>query len=96
MTTESPAPVLALAKHLQAVGARMYGAFWCSHCYEQKQMFGRQAMEYVGYVECYPEGYRSGVEMAGACKEADIQGFPTWIVKGQVGYMLLSRTLVCS
>ena len=49
------------------------------------QMFGRQAMEYVAYVECYPEGYRSGVQIAAACKEADIQGFPTWIVKGQVG-----------
>ena len=40
VTTESPAPVLSLAKHLQAVGAQMYGAFWCSHCYEQKQVGG--------------------------------------------------------
>lgn len=25
-----------LAKHLTAAGAKMYGAFWCSHCYDQK------------------------------------------------------------
>ena len=34
----------------------MYGAFWCSHCYEQKQAFGAAAMEAFPYVECFPEG----------------------------------------
>lgn len=74
---------IALAKQLKAIGAKMYGAFWCSHCFEQKQMFGKEAMKYFDYVECYPEGYRSGVQIAKECDAVDIQGFPTWIINGQ-------------
>ena len=35
----------------------MYGAFWCSHCLEQKEEFGQQAMKDFPYVECYPDGF---------------------------------------
>ncbi|KAL2643743.1 hypothetical protein R1flu_011330 [Riccia fluitans] len=83
VVTVSTTREISLAKHLQSIGAKMYGAFWCSHCYEQKQMFGREAMKYVDYVECYPDGYRKGVQLAKACDAANIQGFPTWIIKGQ-------------
>lgn len=38
ITTKSSPLALALAKHLQLIGAKMYGAFWCSHCLEQKQV----------------------------------------------------------
>lgn len=84
ITTSSSSATLSLAKHLQSVGAKMYGAFWCSHCYEQKQMFGREAMKYLEYIECYPEGYRRGVKIAKPCESAKIDGFPTWIIKGKV------------
>lgn len=43
----------------------MYGAFWCTHCFEQKQAFGVQAMQDFPYVECYPEGW----QRVGACKQ---------------------------
>ncbi len=46
-----------LAKRLKAAGAKMYGAFWCSHCFEQKQSFGKDAVADLPYVECYPDGY---------------------------------------
>lgn len=46
-----------LAKRLKAAGAKMYGAFWCSHCFEQKQSFGKEAVADLPYVECYPDGY---------------------------------------
>lgn len=36
----------------------MYGAFWCTHCYDQKQEFGAQAMAEFPYVECFPEGWK--------------------------------------
>ncbi|HEY9888334.1 MAG TPA: hypothetical protein V6D02_08030, partial [Candidatus Obscuribacterales bacterium] len=29
-----------LAQHLTAQGATMYGAFWCPHCADQKELFG--------------------------------------------------------
>lgn len=38
ITTPSSPFAIALAKHLNAIGAKMYGAFWCSHCVEQKQV----------------------------------------------------------
>jgi hypothetical protein len=38
ITKESTPFAIALAKHLQSIGAKMYGAFWCSHCNEQKEV----------------------------------------------------------
>ena len=32
-----------VAKHLKESGAKMYGAFWCSHCEDQKETFGAGA-----------------------------------------------------
>lgn len=83
VATISSSKEINLAKQLQSIGAKMYGAFWCSHCFEQKQMFGKEALKYIVYVECYPEGYRRGVKLAAACSAANIQGFPTWVINGQ-------------
>ncbi|CAA7035697.1 unnamed protein product [Microthlaspi erraticum] len=84
ITTSSSPDAIALAKHLNSIGAKMYGAFWCSHCLEQKQMFGREAAKLLNYVECFPEGYKKGTKIFKACSEAGIEGFPTWIINGQV------------
>eukprot|EP00850_Spirogloea_muscicola_P001381 SM000005S17178 [mRNA] locus=s5:587544:590129:+ [translate_table: standard] len=83
VTTTSGPVQLALAKHLKSIGAKMYGAFWCSHCFEQKQMFGQDATRSMNYVECYPDGYRRGVKIAEECDKANVQGFPTWIIDGK-------------
>lgn len=56
VSTQSAPGAVSLAQRLRDSGARMYGAFWCSHCYDQKQSFGAEAMEAFPYVECYPEG----------------------------------------
>lgn len=50
------------AKALTAAGARLYGAFWCENCNKQKELLGKQAMEYINYVECYPNGVYQNVE----------------------------------
>ncbi|KDO71388.1 hypothetical protein CISIN_1g017385mg [Citrus sinensis] len=84
ITTSSSPFALSLAKHLHAIGAKMYGAFWCSHCLEQKQMFGSEAVKQLNYVECFPDGYRKGTKIAKACSDAKIEGFPTWVINGQV------------
>ena len=34
------APTDALAQCLTAKGVKMYGAYWCSHCQNQKKAFG--------------------------------------------------------
>ncbi|CAH8286398.1 unnamed protein product [Eruca vesicaria subsp. sativa] len=84
ITTSSSPYAVALAKHLNSIGAKMYGAFWCSHCLEQKEMFGREAAKVLNYVECFPEGYKKGIKIYKACSEARIEGFPTWMINGQV------------
>lgn len=83
ITTESPPEALDLARRLKKAGATMYGAFWCSHCYEQKQIFGQEAMEEFPYVECFPEGWKQGIEMNPACTAAKLEGFPTWVIGDQ-------------
>jgi uncharacterized membrane protein len=44
VTKESTPRSVALAERLRDSGAQMFGAFWCSHCFEQEQTFGKQAM----------------------------------------------------
>ncbi len=79
-TTSGPAEI-ALAKHLKSIDAKMYGAFWCSHCQEQKALFGKEAFNNVNYIECDPKGPKAQPQ---ACVDAKIQSYPTWNVKGTV------------
>ncbi|CAH9132621.1 unnamed protein product [Cuscuta epithymum] len=84
ITTHSSPYAISLAKHLSSVGARMYGAFWCSHCQDQKQMFGQEAAALLNYVECFPTGIKKGTTMALECALVKIEGFPMWVINGQV------------
>ncbi|XP_048332881.2 thiol-disulfide oxidoreductase LTO1, partial [Ziziphus jujuba] len=87
-TTEITSPsspfALSLAKHLQSIGVKMYGAFWCSHYLEQKQMFGSEVAKLLNYFECFPDGYKKGTKILKACADGGIEGFPTWVINGQV------------
>ena len=62
------------AKCLASKQAKMYGLYWCPHCAEQKEMFGK-AFRYVTYVEC---GIKGSHEMAPECKAAGVKLFPSW------------------
>lgn len=79
ISTTSGESEMALAKHLKDTGAKFYGAFWCPHCQKQKQVFGKEAMEFVPYVECSELDRRPTV----ACQAAGIKGYPTWEINGQ-------------
>jgi len=65
-----------LAKCLTEKGAKMYGAYWCSHCNNQKEGFG-DAVKYIDYVECDAGGENAQVDL---CIEKGVEGFPTWII----------------
>ncbi len=55
-------------------GVKMYGAYWCPHCQNQKNMFGSD-WENVNYIECsLPE--RAG--QTEECRNAGIKAYPTW------------------
>ena len=53
----------------------MYGAFWCPHCADQKEMFG-DAFDNITYIECDPKGEEANPEL---CLVKGIEGYPTWI-----------------
>ena len=80
ITTISGTAEVDLAKHLTATGAKKYGAFWCPHCFEQKQLFGKEAFAEINYLECDPQGENPQRE---ACLAAGIQSFPTWEIDGK-------------
>ncbi|KAH6784596.1 dehydrogenase [Perilla frutescens var. hirtella] len=84
ITKESSPLAISVARHLRSIGARLYGAFWCSHCVHQKEMFGREAAELLDYIECYPDGVKEGTKMADACFDVDLKYFPSWEINGQV------------
>jgi len=86
--TSGPSEI-ALAEHLKKVGAKMYGAYWCPHCYDQKQLFGKEAAAIFNYVECAPDGRNAKPDV---CQKVAPQieaqtkepfAFPTWEVNGR-------------
>lgn len=84
VTTKSTDQALALVTRLRQAGAKMYGAFWCVHCLEQKEKFGEEAMKSFPYVECYPDGWKRGIKIADVCDAAGVRSFPTWIIGNEV------------
>ena len=80
MTTSGPAQI-ALANHLKAVDAVMYGAWWCPHCHDQKAVFGAEAAAVIPYVECAEDGKNSQTKLCRS--ESQVTGFPTWKINGE-------------
>jgi uncharacterized membrane protein/glutaredoxin len=72
---------IALAEHLSGSGAAMYSAYWCPHCHEQKELFGKQAAAKLKVIECAPDGRNSQKAL---CDSKKIEGFPTWEIDGKL------------
>jgi len=79
-TVSGPSEI-ALAKHLTAIGAKKFGAFWCNHCHAQQDLFGRSAFGEIDYVECDPGGTNPQTSL---CQEVGVQSYPTWEINGQL------------
>lgn len=86
------------AKCLTEKGAKMYGAFWCGHCQNQKEAFGA-SFQYVNYIECTENGVRGS--FSETCKNAGIKGYPTWkfsdggVKEGEVPMIELAKITGC-
>lgn len=83
---ESTEEAIAVAKELKAAGARLYGAFWCENCNKQKELLGKEAMEYIDYVECFPNGvyqnspgHEDVIKPDAICKGYS-DAWPLWVV----------------
>ncbi len=70
-----------LAEHLTKEGAVMYNAYWCPHCHDQKEMFGKEASEKLNLVECAKDGFKNKREL---CEAKGITGFPSWEINGSI------------
>jgi glutaredoxin len=57
----------------------MYTAYWCPHCREQKELFGKEATAELKVVECAPDGHNN---QAALCETKQIKGFPSWEING--------------
>ncbi|NTV41426.1 MAG: hypothetical protein HGA61_04095 [Candidatus Moranbacteria bacterium] len=84
------------AQCIKDSGAKLYGASWCSHCQNQKKLFGNS--KNLPYVECAtPDG--KGQEQV--CADAKIKGYPTWIFadgsrqSGELSFEILSQKTGC-
>lgn len=68
------ATLASLAQCLTEKGAKFYGAFWCPHCKNQKEMFGESA-SLLPYVECSTPDGNGQLDV---CKDNKITSYPTW------------------
>jgi uncharacterized membrane protein/glutaredoxin len=81
ITTASGPAEVALARYLKDSGAVMYGAWWCPHCHDQKQLFGAEATTALNYVECAEDGQNPQPDLCRS--KPQITGFPTWEINGE-------------
>ena len=65
----------AFARCLNDRGVKMYGAYWCPHCQEQKEKFAA-SFEYAPYIECGVKG--DAHAQAQVCKDKNVKHYPTW------------------
>ncbi|GAB5360211.1 hypothetical protein AAMO2058_000608200 [Amorphochlora amoebiformis] len=79
--SSSSAEALQLGRELRELGAVFFGAYWCSHCANQKRALGKEAFQMIRYVECAKDGFNSNRKL---CNEKDISGYPTWEIAGDL------------
>lgn len=85
------------AQCLKDKGAIFYGAFWCTHCETQKELFGSSA-SLLPYVECSTP---NGTGQTKECEDKEIMGYPTWEfvdstrLSGEIALSQLSEKTSC-
>src|SRR4030095_5057246 len=77
--TSGPGKYDDFAKCLSQKDVKMYGAFWCPHCKEQKAEFG-SSVQYLPYVECSTPDGQGQLQV---CIDAGIKSYPTWDFNGK-------------
>jgi uncharacterized membrane protein len=81
VTSVSTPESIALAEHLTGSGAVLYTAYWCPHCHEQKELFGKEATARLKVIECAADGRNSQKAL---CDSKKLEGFPSWEIKGRI------------
>ena len=81
ITTTSSPQKIKFAKFLSDNNIKMFSAYWCPHCHDQKQLFGKKAVKELTIVECAQDGKDNQYKL---CREKKIEGFPSWEINGQI------------
>ncbi len=63
----------AFGQCLKDAGAKFYGAYWCKHCQEQKQILDNSKK--IPYIECSTPNGEAQLKI---CTDEKISGYPTW------------------
>jgi hypothetical protein len=72
--TGEPGPYDSFAQCINDSGAKFYGAYWCPHCADQKEMFGNSE-RLLPYVECSTPNAQG---QTAQCAQAGVESYPTW------------------
>ena len=81
ITTISSIPKVNFAKFLKDKNINMYSAYWCPHCNDQKQLFGKEAAKELNIIECAKDGKNNNYNL---CQEKGIEGFPSWEINNKI------------
>ena len=81
ITTKSSKQKIEFAKFLNENRIIMYSAYWCPHCHDQKQLFGKKATEELTIIECAKDGIDNQYEL---CEQKGIEGFPSWEINNNI------------
>ena len=81
ITTSSSPQNVKFAKFLREKNIVMYSAYWCPHCHDQKQLFGKEAVKELKVVECAKDGKDNNYKL---CQTKGIEGFPSWEINGKI------------
>lgn len=86
VATKKQTPKLDYSEFISCLAEKdvtFWGASWCSHCLNQKALFGDQKdqlQEKGVYIECSING---GQEQTQECNDAGIESYPTWDINGE-------------
>lgn len=88
LTKTSTPQAMQLAATLKKANAKVYTAYWCPHCHDQGELFGKDAFAIVAPIECSKDGKNAQVALCreasnAANKAGEKFGFPTWEINGQ-------------
>jgi len=81
VTNSSSNEKIRFAKFLNKNQIVMYSAYWCPHCHDQKELFGKEAVEELNIIECAKDGKNNQFKL---CQEKGIEGFPSWEINKNI------------
>ena len=81
ITKSSSPQKVKFAKFLTDNNFKMYSAYWCPHCHDQKQLFGKKAVKELTIIECAQDGKDNQYKL---CREKQIEGFPSWEINEKI------------